>query len=350
MVIGSLILPGYLIKTICGAVISVYAILIALQHEQLITSHRIEGLYVSFPVHTESYYILFILVFAAMMIITVLITNRMARNLLQREEQLRKTLNELNEAEAAKQKYIMGVVHEIKSPVSAVRSIIDLILGDMVGPISDQLKQKLVRAKNRTDQALELINDIVKISKLKLLSSTEQSTIYLSDLIREYVEEHTDDLKSKNIYVEIEDFRDSRIPILGDKDLIELAISNLLSNAAKYVDENGRVRIEIDEYQRNLRLRLMDNGIGIPREDLKNIFQQFYRASNIKKRRSEGTGLGLSLVQEIIHHHKGVILVDSPSEIGEENKPGTCFTIILPYAFEELEKHEASLKPLEGGL
>ncbi len=331
MVIGSMILPSYLIYIICGVVIIVFGSMVTLQHENLLASHRIEGLYLSYPEHTDSYYFLFIVVFTAMMVITVLITNRMARNLLKREEQLRKTLNELHEAEAAKQRYIMGVVHEIKSPVSAVRSIIDLILTNLLGPLNEQVSQKLLRAKNRTDQALELINDIVKLSKLRLLSSTETKKLFLDDLIKEYVDEHTDDLKSKNIYVEIEDLRDARFPIVGDKDLINLAISNLLSNAAKYVDENGRVRMEIDEFQGNIRLRLMDNGIGIPKEDLKQIFQQFYRASNIKKRRSEGTGLGLSLVKEIILHHNGSIAVDSPSEIGEEGKPGTCFTIILPY-------------------
>lgn len=197
------------------------------------------------------------------------------------------------------------------------------------------------------NQALELINNIIKISKLKLLSSTETVPIYLRDLIAEYIDEHTDDLKSKNIYVEIEDYRDSRIPVVGDKDLIELAISNLLSNAAKYVDENGRVRIEIDDLQGNIRLKLMDNGIGIPKDDLQKIFQQFYRASNIKKRKSEGTGLGLSLVQEIIHHHHGSISVDSPSEIGDEKRPGTCFTIVLPY---ESDDADAELEPLKKSL
>ena len=184
---------------------------------------------------------------------------------------------------------------------------------------------------------------------MKLLSSTDTVDIYLCDLIKEYVDEHTDDLKSKNIYVEIEDSRDSRVPIIGDKDLIDLAISNLLSNAAKYVDENGRVRIEIDDYRGNIRLKLMDNGIGIPKEDLNQIFKQFYRASNIKKRKSEGTGLGLSLVQEIINHHHGSISVESPSEIGDEMRPGTCFTIVLPYASNDSDPADAELETLKRG-
>jgi signal transduction histidine kinase len=347
MVIGSIILPVYIVRIICISVILIYSFLIYLQNTEVITTHIISGLMVTHH-HTWNYDVLFLIIFSSLMIITVLLTNRIARNLLRREEELRRSLLQLDEMEKSKQRYLMGVVHEIKSPISAIKSITDILLQRFLGPIEKPIEEKISRIQSRSDQALHLINSILNISKLKLLEKTEDTKIYPGELINDYLEEHSDSLNKKNINVEVIDTRKMRKPISGDETLIKLAFSNIISNAKKYVLENGIVRIKIDYDNEFVRIKVADNGIGIPEDDLHKIFNQFYRASNTRKFDAEGTGLGLSIVKEIINHHNGTIEAVSPSEIGDKDNPGTEFIIKLPYILED--STEPLLQPLAGGL
>ena len=112
--------------------------------------------------------------------------------------------------------------------------------------------------------------------------------------------------------------------------MLDLAFSNLIGNAVKYVSNEGIVHINISENENKLAVAVCDNGVGIPDKDRENIFKDFYRASNIRKD-FEGTGLGLSFVKQIVERHKGQIDVESPSELGDDQNPGCCFTITLPY-------------------
>ncbi len=340
MVIGSLILPGVLIYTICGIVIVMYSLFIFLQQVDIFRSHYIAGLYDQIPQHNLNYVIMFVLMFAAMMIVTVILANRIASNLLKREGELRETLDKIQEIETAKQKYIMGVVHEIKTPIAAVKSLIDLIVQKFIGPVSAEVEEKLLRAKGRCEEALDLINDVLRISRLKLLQSTEKQRVFLIDLINQAILERQEAFNAKNIEVEVIDYREKKKPVFGDKDLLYLAISNLISNEAKYVNENGHVKIEISEHKELVCIKIIDDGIGIPWKDIDKVFEQFYRASNIKKQKTEGSGLGLSIVKEIIDHHDGEIKVESPSPIGNAESPGTLFIIHIPFMKEDTEKTE----------
>ncbi|MFC2085023.1 sensor histidine kinase [Bacteroidota bacterium] len=331
MVIGSLILPRPLIFLICFVVIIGYSILIYLQQINLVYSHIIIGLHSSEPLNTASSVIIFLLVFIFMMIFTVIIASRIALNLLSREGQLKETLDQLNKAEIAKQKYIMGVVHEIKTPISAAQTLIDLILYKLVGPLDSKVEEKLHRIKYRSEEALYLINNILKISNLRILHSTKSESLDIAKMIKEYLENKLDSFEAKNIQLHKEDIRTIKKLIIGEKDLVNLVISNLLSNTLKYVENDGNVEIVIRGDNENFILEICDDGIGIPEKDIKKIFEQFYRATNIKSLKVEGSGLGLSLVKEIITLHHGTISVKSPSRLSKKNRPGTCFIISLPY-------------------
>ena len=97
---------------------------------------------------------------------------------------------------------------------------------------------------------------------------------------------------------------------------------NLLDNAIKFTDEGGRISVSADKHHEDIIVRIEDTGVGMDEKTLEHIYEQFYRGDTAK--RYEGTGLGLSLVQRIIHLHDGKIKADSkPGE-------GTCFTVILP--------------------
>ena len=101
-------------------------------------------------------------------------------------------------------------------------------------------------------------------------------------------------------------------------------VTNLLFNAVKYTPENKTVHLEAKSYDDHVRIDIIDTGIGIPAEELENVFDEFFRASNAKKNEKDGTGLGLSIVKQIIEQHGGEISVESVQS------QGTKFTVILP--------------------
>ena len=119
--------------------------------------------------------------------------------------------------------------------------------------------------------------------------------------------------------------------------MIELAVSNIIANAVKYVGKDGKIEIVLDKKDNNLFLEVSDNGIGIPESEIHRIFDQFYRASNINKNVHEGTGTGLPLVKEIVEKLGGSIKVISPSKLAEKGRPGTTFEITIPYQFKSSE-------------
>jgi len=132
------------------------------------------------------------------------------------------------------------------------------------------------------------------------------------------------------VKIHIKDKRNERIKISGDSFLLEIAFSNLISNALKYTEDQGVVEIVLDEKEEGIQIEVCDNGIGIPEKDLKNIFNDFYRASNIRSKGYEGTGMGLSIIKHVVEKHGGTVEVQSPSRFAVKDKPGTSFMVYLP--------------------
>ncbi len=335
MIIGSMILPGYIVYLSAGLVSVIFAVLTFLEHFKLIPTYDIIGL-VGLPYqHTLTYSILFIVVFSFVLFVSVYFANKISRELYQREQQLRQSLEKLNEAEKAKQRYTLGIVHEIKTPITAVESILELIHEKYVGPVSKKVDQKILRAKLRTEEALDLINNILRISKLKLLDSHVNEEINISEFIARMIDNFQESAKVKLVELTFIDKLLKNKILISDKILFELSLSNIISNAIKYVDVNGKVVVILsfkpdgDKFL----ITVCDNGIGIPANEIQKIFDQFFRASNINKAVHEGSGLGLAVVKEVVERLGGTINVKSPSVLGTNEKPGACFEILLPRDF-----------------
>ena len=337
MIIGSLILPGNMIYFVAALISAVFSSLVLLERFDILNKHIIQGLFAGERNHTLYHDIVFIVIFTFMLFFSVYIANKISRQLFKREQQLRLSLEKLNESEIAKQKYTIGIVHEIKTPINAVMSILELIHHNYVGPVSSIVDEKIIRAEARTQEALQLINDVLRISKLKLLEIKPNDDVDIKDFISVLIDNHDESFKEKKISILFEDKRSNPRHLKTDKILLELAISNVLTNSIKYVDENGRIELILGEKNNELFIEVVDNGIGIPEKEIHKIFDQFYRASNIDKAIHEGSGLGLSLVKEIVEKLGGTINVSSPSRIGNGSNPGTSFEIILPYHFKVSE-------------
>lgn len=339
VIIGSLILPGALVYTMATVFILAFVALTALEHYQVIAHHSIDGL-LNFPLYNNPYYVgAFLFTFTFMILTSVYLANGMARQLYKREKDLVDSMKKINTAEKEKQKYIMGIVHEIKTPIVAVASYIDIILQKFLGPIDETIEEKLVRAKNRTDEGIQMINDVLNVSKLTLYDEYDEEDLDIYEIISGVMKRRKASADAHLIKLHLFDKREKKENFRGDKFLLDIAISNLIGNSIKYGVDGGNVEVTIISDKNSLVIEVCDDGVGIPEEELPKIFKEFYRANNVKKIVSEGSGLGLSVVKRIVERHGGTIKAVSPSRMATRDHSGSCFTIEIP--FDRKEKDES---------
>jgi signal transduction histidine kinase len=331
MIVGSLILPGFIIYLFAFSVIAfVWAFTIG-EYYLIIQHNHISG-FLPISLHQNLNYVLSVnLGFGFMVFMVVLIANKMANQLFRREQQLLESIDKINAAEKEKQKYISGIVHEIKTPLAAVHSYLDLVLQKFLGPLDEVVEEKLVRARRRSDEAIELINSVLKISKLRLDDSFKKEQFDISTILARAIKSAKVNADAKGVKLVINNKRKVKHNIEGDPLLIQIALSNVIGNAIKYNNIDGIVEINIEENNDKLIIQVCDDGIGIPQKEVDKIFTDFFRGSNIKQSGIEGSGLGLSVVKQIVERHNGIIEVKSPSHLSTSKYPGTCVKITLPF-------------------
>ena len=336
MIVGSLILPGFIVYTFAVIIVLVFWGITVGEYYSIIPHYHITG-FLSYPLHQQFNYVLAINAsFEFLIFLIVLIANRMANQLYVREQQLLESIDKINAAEKEKQKYISGIVHEIKTPLAAVHSYLDLVLQKFLGPLDEVVEEKLIRARRRSEEAIELINNVLKISKLKLEDSFNQEEVDIASILARAIKVAKVNADAKGVKLSLNNRRKNKYKILGDPFLLQIALSNIISNAIKYNHMDGLVEINVEEDDENLIVKVCDTGIGIPKEDLQNIFTDFYRASNIKQFGAEGSGLGLSVVKQIVERHNGTIDIQSPSHLATNKYPGTCVKITLPFLKKQI--------------
>lgn len=338
MMIGSLILPGAVVYTIASIFVVLFITMISLEHTGILLHYHVSGL-LNFHLYDKINFVAaFLSTFTFMIFVSIYLSNGIARQLYRREKELVESIKKINAAEKEKQKYIMGIVHELKTPFVAVASYIDLILQKFIGPIEEVVEEKLIRAKNRTDEGIQMINDVLNVSKLNLYDKFDEDEVDVKELINGVIIRRKAYAESHLIRMKLTDERKNTKKINGDKFLLDIVISNLIGNSIKYGVDGGSVEVTIKDDKNNLVIEVCDDGVGIPEGEISKIFKDFYRAKNVKKISTEGSGLGLSVVKKIVDRHEGLIRVKSPSRMAKRDQPGSCFTITLP--FRKKEKSE----------
>lgn len=241
--------------------------------------------------------------------------------------ELEEKLSELkrkNEEEEINKELLANISHEFKTPVNVIYSAIQMQdLKRESNDIDEILKFNFI-IKQNCYRLIRLINNFIDSSKL----TQQDYNLNLKCLnVVNIVENTTMSILSfaemKGINV-IFDTEEEELFVYADKDLIERTILNLLSNAIKYSEENGRIDVLVGTIRENIIIEVEDNGIGIPKEKLKYIFNRYERVQKSKTRYKEGSGLGLNIVKEIINKFNGRVKIDSEEGIG------TKITIIIP--------------------
>jgi signal transduction histidine kinase len=326
MIIGSLLLPRALMYLIAWVLIVNISIFSILEYRNIIPHQSIVGLY-HFSLYNDfNFIVAYLITFSFLLMMSITLTNKIVSELYLREAQLKRALDDVHNAEKSKQKFVTAIIHELKTPISAASANLDLILSNILGEMNDLIRDKVKRARFRLNESIKMINGILRVSRFKLLNKIEPEEIRISGIIQDIINSMDSIILRKQINVVYDDNENS--PIIADRVLIELAMSNLINNAVKYTHDEGRVEILLFDEDDFRNIEIADNGIGIPEKEIEKIFEEYYRASNSKN--IEGTGTGLSLVKEIIEVHNGKISIKSPSRLGTARHPGTECHIMLP--------------------
>jgi two-component system sensor histidine kinase/response regulator len=242
---------------------------------------------------------------------------------------------ELEKLDKFKSQFMLKVAHELRAPVAAVQSYINLLLAGYIA--EDEIKPTLSRLQERLEELLDLIADLLELARLK--QAKDQPSIKASpqpmagiveevyDLLKEQAQE-----KKQKLEVEILD----QPIIVTDRDHMRHIWTNLISNAIKYTPEGGRISVSLQADEEQLIGTVEDSGIGIAEEEMQYLFQDFFRSDRAKASGEIGTGLGLSIVKQIVDSYGGEIKVTS--KLGQ----GSRFTFTLPLEPpQETPTHEA---------
>lgn len=331
VIIGSILLPCFLIYTITTITLIISITCALLELYYIIPHYSIQG-FLQNPLYDNlSYLIIFFTLFTITLYISIYLANSIAKELYSRERSLTDAYQELENAEKTKSKYVMSVVHDLKTPIVAALTYIDMLLGGNLGILSKEHKHPIERSKIRLNHAINTINDILQISQIRLEDSIgNEEEIVIDKLLYDIYEEMKVLFQSKNI-IFVMNFEQKNIKLKAEYNLLRLAISNIISNAYKYTDISGKVELNCKEDKTNIFISIADNGIGIPEKEKEKIFNEFYRSTISKTKGIEGTGLGMSIVVGILKRYGGNINVASPSYLATgKDRPGSEFNIILP--------------------
>lgn len=215
--------------------------------------------------------------------------------------------------------FIANASHELRTPITIVRGFAEMLQnGSRLSPQTMvDITNKIVSTCDRLDK---LVKSLLMIADLEHFSQDRFRPCNIGNLIENC--KYLLLTAYPNVELAISGLG-TEIVVLGDMDLLDLAIMNLLENGVKYSSPHPKIEIQLKEENGFVYIRIQDQGIGIPKNDLAHIFDRFYTVDKARSRKSGGAGLGLSIVKTIIEKHQGTISVES------ELSKGSAFTISL---------------------
>ncbi|MFC1786393.1 sensor histidine kinase, partial [Candidatus Neomarinimicrobiota bacterium] len=259
--------------------------------------------------------------------VTIFTSTYMSVTLMKRHKKVKNLIfaqnEELEKADKEKMQFFQLVSHELKSPIIAVQSSINVVLDVMDTNLKPKARDMLERARKRTQQMIEILKDLVSLSYEETVEEHGHELVVPCEHIPEVIDYYRPLAEEKNIQL-IETVCKQRKGFQLDKFIFEKIITNLMSNAVRYTPKGGKVTIKTDYDDNYWYLLISDTGIGIPEDEQELIFQEFYRARNAKKFDVVGTGLGMSIVKKLVEQENGEVSL--VSNVGH----GSTVTVKFP--------------------
>jgi two-component system sensor histidine kinase VicK len=224
----------------------------------------------------------------------------------------------------AKTEFVSVASHQLRTPLTAMRWYLELLLKGNMGPLNAEQQTSLREVYDSNIRMIELVSALLSVARIEvgtLTASPELSDI--QQLAHDVVFELKPQIADKALV--FNEYYDKALPSMPlDPDLTRVIFQNLLTNAVKYTPDGGNVSLRIEKEGRNVHIEVTDTGYGIPKRQQRMLFTKLFRADNVRQRDTDGTGLGLYIVQSIVKNSKGKIWFKSV-----ENE-GTTFFVDLP--------------------
>lgn len=268
-------------------------------------------------------------------------------DLVKSNQKIQQALDDLTEVEKRKSNFMLFSAHQLRSPLGTIIAALNILTTNMVALDSPRAMKLMSGALDKARALLDIVNDLLELAKLHDLKEKRErnKTVNLTQIleeiiftlqpiiekkserfIRNYLDQHVTES-----YSDKEELSDKlkRLPAITihtweDQSLWN-AFLNLIQNAVKYTPSGKEIELTVTSENRYTVITIKDEGIGIPRDQLQEIFKEFVRAPNAKLFENEGTGIGLSIANEVIVGHSGTISVDSTIDLG------STFTVKIPH-------------------
>jgi signal transduction histidine kinase len=323
MIIASILLSRKASFLQATLAVFLFVIMAAFEYLGILPHYSLFG-FTPYNLHNNLLYILGLnFAFISTIYIAVYMATSISKRLRERERNLKDANILLEEKDRIKSEYVLRVSHDIKEHLAAVQSCLEPVANGITGGLNSGQKDLLGRAVERTNKLLLFVKALLEITRIKLSRNIGMEYFSLKKTVDNAIA--FVDARARDKGIEITLRMDSGIDLIyGAEIYIEETIANLLANAVKYTSENGKISLDIKDGPETLLIQVSDTGIGIPKDEIPRLFNEFYRATNARKTQREGTGLGLAIARQVVERHDGKIWVES-----EEGK-GSAFSIILP--------------------
>ena len=233
-------------------------------------------------------------------------------------------ITDLEKIDQAKTEFMSLASHQLRSPLSVINWYTEILLGDGAGHLNEEQKRYVSEVRKGSRRMTELVGDLLNVSRLELGTiAIELQTVNLPKLLKEVVQELESEIQRKKIKFS-QSYEPQAATFSADPKFLKIIAQNLLSNAVKYTPEGGEVGMRTAVNDGKIILSVSDTGYGIPEDQQRKIFTKLFRARNIVKKDTEGTGIGLYLVKSIVERSHGSIWFSS------KEGSGTTFFVAFP--------------------
>ncbi|WP_066518150.1 sensor histidine kinase [Curtobacterium ammoniigenes] len=236
-------------------------------------------------------------------------------------------LTESRRIDEVRRDFVANISHELKTPIGAIGLLAETLVAAADDP--EHVRKFATQLITESERLAALTKDIIELSRLQSVDALESSEeVSIDDIVHGAIDSNSVVAQSRDI--ELVRAKKSRLRVVGDPGLLQVAVSNLIANAIKYSPDHTRVGVGVRNAKGFVEIAVTDQGVGIAEADLDRVFERFYRVDPARSRATGGTGLGLAIVKHVVGNHGGDVRVWS------QPGKGSTFTIRLPEADSSL--------------
>ncbi|MEI8349797.1 MAG: ATP-binding protein [Candidatus Omnitrophota bacterium] len=231
---------------------------------------------------------------------------------------IEKKFKALEDLHKIKSEFISVISHELRTPLAIVQDAVLLISEGLAGPTTEKQRELIAKAKNNIERLKKMIDELLDLSRIENSQfKLQYSLVNFNDLLQDSSEFFRKLAHDKNITLEY-GFPEKQVNIFLDYERINQVVSNLITNAIKYTEPAGTIKVDLRILENRVRVGVIDTGVGISKEDLPKLFNRFMQLGTVREVDRKGVGLGLSIVKHLVEKHGGEIWAESKLGVGSK--------------------------------